>query len=106
MWESISQAPRWFEELEWTMDGKRLWSAIKHLNPTILTGVPDIFSSRIEKFNWCKRELGLEEAHHVDMAADGLIDHKSVNGNLPREDKTNVITCWSNNKYKECKHGS
>ena len=105
MWEGISQAPLWFEQLEWQMDGKRLWSAIKHLNPDILTGVPDIESSRIQKFNWCKRELGLEDtdAHHVDMAADGLTEeHKSVNGNFPREDKTNVITCWSNNKYKEC----
>ena len=112
MWEGISQAPRWFEQLEWQMDGRRLWNAIKHLNPDILTGVPEIKSSRVEKFNWCKRELGLEEAdaHHVDMAAygvDGMDDHQSVNGNFPREDKTNIITCWSNHKYKECnRHGS
>ena len=101
MWEGISRAPRWFEQLEWQMDGRRLWNAIKHLNPDILTGVPEIKSSRVEKFNWCKRELGLEEAdaHHVDMAAygaDGLDDHQSVNGNFPRDDKTNIITCWSN----------
>ncbi len=104
MWEGISRAPLWFEQLEWQMDGRRLWNAIKHLNPDILTGVPNIKSSRVEKFNWCKRELGLEEAdaHHVDMAADGLDDHQSVNGNFPREDKTNIITCWSNNKWKEC----
>lgn len=106
MWEGISRAPRWFEELEWQMDGRRLWSAIKPLNPDILTGVPDIKSSRVEKFNWCKRELGIKEAdaHHVDMAADGLDgldDHQSVNGNFPRNDKTNIITCWSNNKFKE-----
>lgn len=109
MWDGISRAPLWFEQLEWQMDGRRLWSAIKHLNPDILTGVPDIKSSRVEKFNWCKRELGLKDVdvHHVDMAADGLNDHESVNGNLPREDKTNIITCWSNNKYKECsRYGS
>mmetsp|Transcript_1886 Transcript_1886/g.4165 ORF Transcript_1886/g.4165 Transcript_1886/m.4165 type:complete len:346 (-) Transcript_1886:52-1089(-) len=109
MWDGISKAPLWFEQLEWQMDGRRLWSAIKHLHPDILTGVPDIRSSRVEKFNWCKRELGLspDRAHHVDMAAEGADDHASVNGNLPREDKTNIITCWSNNKYKECsKHGS
>ena len=46
MWEGISQEPLWFERLEWQMDGKRLWSAIKHLQPDILTGVPDIESSR------------------------------------------------------------
>lgn len=149
MWDSISQVPNWFDKLEWTMDGRRLWNTIKHLNPDILTGVPDIESSRIDKFNWCKRELGLDEqiVHHVDMAADGLEipilgvdvglpaiennvnnnnnddsyawddndhgcsqswtdDHLSVNGNVPRDDMTNVITCWSNNKYKECRTGS
>jgi len=161
MWDSISQVPNWFDKLEWTMDGRRLWYTIKHLNPDILTGVPDIESSRIDKFNWCKRELGLDDqiVHHVDMAADGLEipltggvldmdavmdvdvgvapvtennsnnsnnnddsyawddndhgcssswtdDHLSVNGNVPRDDKTNVITCWSNNKYKECRTGS
>eukprot|EP00536_Pseudo-nitzschia_multiseries_P000154 jgi/Psemu1/321481/estExt_fgenesh1_pg.C_30024 len=110
MWEGIASAPLWFETLEWQMDGRRLWSAIKHLRPDILTGVPgDVRSSRVEKFNWCKRELGLDEAlaHHVDMAAEGTNggdgdDHSSVNGNLPREDKTNIITCWSDNKHKEC----
>mmetsp|Transcript_4870 Transcript_4870/g.10079 ORF Transcript_4870/g.10079 Transcript_4870/m.10079 type:complete len:396 (-) Transcript_4870:16-1203(-) len=107
MWEGISRAPLWFEELEWQMDGRRLWNAIKHLNPDILTGVPELKSSRVEKFNWCKRELGIKDAdaHHVDMAAyglDGLDDHQSVNGNTPRDDKTNIITCWSNHKYKEC----
>ena len=141
MWDQISQVPNWFEKLEWTMDGKRLWRAIQHLNPDILTGVPDIESSRVDKLNWCMRELDLNDANHVDMAAEGLEivsmdtglesssssnnnndrnywddsnhgsslwidDHKSINGNLPRKDKTNIITCWSNNKYKECRIGS
>ena len=107
MWEGIAGSPRWFETLEWQMDGKRLWGAIRHLEPDILTGVPlMVRSSRVEKFNWCKRELGLldSDAHHVDMAAiaeDGGL-HTSVNGNLPREDKTNIITCWSSNKHLEC----
>ena len=141
MWDQISQVPNWFEKLEWTMDGKRLWRSIQHLNPDILTGVPDIESSRVDKLNWCMRELDLNDANHVDMAAEGLEivsmdtglesssssnnnndrnywddsnhgsslwidDHKSINGNLPRKDKTNIITCWSNNKYKECRIGS
>ena len=47
MWDRISRSsPGWFERLEWTADGKRLWNAIGILNPDILTGVPPIHSSR------------------------------------------------------------
>jgi hypothetical protein len=107
MWKNVARIPHWFEQLEWKQDGKRLWKAIKHLRPDILTGVPDIQSSCVDKYNWCKRELELEEVHHVDMAADGKrCAHESINGNSPREDATNVITCWSTNKYRECKSGS
>jgi hypothetical protein len=108
MWKNIAQTPHWFDRLEWKHDGKKLWNAISHLKPDILTGVPNIETSCVDKYNWCKRELQLDEAHHVDMAfADGpTVAHVSTNGNLPRDDTTNVITCWSNNKYRECKEGS
>jgi hypothetical protein len=105
MWKTIARAPQFFENLEWTNDGKHLWQAIRHLKPDILTGVPYPKTSRVEKFNWCKRELQLEEAHFVDYAA-GYKDHECVNGNTPREGSTNIITCWSNNKYKEARNGS
>jgi hypothetical protein len=101
MWKSIARANAFYENLSWTEDGQQLWRAIRHLGPDILTGVPYPKSSRTDKFNWCKRELGLDELNHVDMAA-GCRDHESVNGNLPREGVTNVITCWSNNKHMEC----
>ncbi|KAG7359736.1 hypothetical protein IV203_034834 [Nitzschia inconspicua] len=107
MWKNIARIPHWFEKLEWKKDGRRLWQAIKHLQPDILTGVPNIQTSCVDKYNWCKRELQLQDAHHVDMAADGRIcAHESINGNKPRDDTTNVITCWSTNKYRECKRGS
>lgn len=107
MWKNIARFPHWFEQLEWKQDGRRLWQAIKHLEPDILTGVPDIQTSCVDKYNWCKRELQLQDVHHVDMAADGKsCAHESINGNQPREDATNVITCWSSNKYRECKRGS
>lgn len=107
MWKNIAGIPHWFEKLEWKQDGRRLWQAIKHLKPDILTGVPNIQTSCVDKFNWCKRELQLQDMHHVDMAADGKsCAHESINGNRPKEDATNVITCWSANKAKECKRGS
>jgi hypothetical protein len=105
MWKHIARANAFYEHLDWTQDGKRLWKGIRHLRPDILTGVPYPKSSRVEKYNWCKRELGLEAVHHVDMAA-GYRDHESVNGNIPKEDATNVITCWSNNKHMQGGHRS
>ena len=105
MWKTIAKANAFYENLDWTQDGKRLWEEIRHLRPDILTGVPYPKSSRIEKYNWCKRELGLDHVNHVDMAA-GCRDHQIVNGNLPKEDTTNVITCWSNNKHLESNHRS
>ena len=105
MWKHVAQAKAFFEDLSWTSDGKELWNAIRHLRPDILTGVPSIQSSRREKYNWCRRELGLKDLHHVDMAA-GYDEHESMNGHLPREGVTNVITCWSNNKHLECRERS
>lgn len=105
MWKHIARANAFYEHLDWTNDGKRLWDGIRHLQPDILTGVPYPKSSRVEKVNWCKRELGLPKVNHVDMAA-GCRFHESVNGNFPKQDATNIITCWSNNKHMECGHGS
>eukprot|EP00339_Tiarina_fusa_P007486 CAMPEP_0117071756 /NCGR_PEP_ID=MMETSP0472-20121206/50462_1 /TAXON_ID=693140 ORGANISM="Tiarina fusus, Strain LIS" /NCGR_SAMPLE_ID=MMETSP0472 /ASSEMBLY_ACC=CAM_ASM_000603 /LENGTH=95 /DNA_ID=CAMNT_0004795495 /DNA_START=5 /DNA_END=288 /DNA_ORIENTATION=+ len=95
MWKHIARANAFYEDLPWTNDGKRLWNAIRHLGPDILTGVPYPKASRQQKYNWCKRELGVEELHHVDMAA-GHRDHEPVNGNVPKAGGvTNIITCWS-----------
>lgn len=105
MWKTIARANAFYENLDWTGDGQELWNAIQHLQPDILTGVPYPKSSRVEKFNWCKQKLGKAKLHHVDMAS-GYRDHEPVNGNLPEEGVTNVITCWSNNKFRESKQGS
>lgn len=106
MWTLIAKSnSRFFETLPWTRDGPKLWHAIRHLGPDILTGVPDLETSREEKFNWCRRHLGMQDYRHVDMAGDGY-RHNSVNG-TPKACKvndgpiTNVITCWSYNKHHE-----
>jgi hypothetical protein len=105
MWKNIARSNAFYENLDWTRDGQELWNAIQHLQPDILTGVPYPKSSRIQKFNWCKQKLGSAKLHHVDMAS-GYRDHEPVNGNLPEEGVTNVITCWSNNKFRESSYGS
>jgi hypothetical protein len=107
MWKHVARADAFYENLDFTYDGKDLWDAIRHLQPDILTGVPYPKSSRIEKYNWCKEKLGTDtrKFHHVDMAS-GYRDHAPVNGKVPEEGVTNIITCWSNNKAMECSYGS
>jgi hypothetical protein len=107
MWTRVEKSNSFFEHLTWAPGGKRLWRAIQHLQPDILTGVPVYQNSRTEKFKWCQRELGLdvEELLHVDMAGHWN-DHSCVNGVRRSERACNVITCWSLNKYHESGPGA
>lgn len=80
-------------------DAKLLWKELKSLpSVDILTGVPMSKNARIEKFAWCKRELGVE-VNHLDMAGSKSA-HVVVSGRR-RGDVVNVITCWSKNKHFE-----
>ncbi|GAX28560.1 hypothetical protein FisN_1Hh650 [Fistulifera solaris] len=99
MWQKVKEADAFFERLPWTRDGKRLWQAIRHLQPDILTGVPNHPSSRVEKLRWCERELGVQ-VNHIDMAGH-FRTHLNMNGRKVSTDKCNVITCWSDNKHYE-----
>lgn len=78
MWKRLAYTKDFFANLDWTSDGKELWNAIKHLNPTILTGVPWGNWAPRQKKEWCARELG------------GLVP---------------VITGFSRNKANHCKVG-
>ena len=98
MWARISKAELFYENLEWTSDGRELWDAIKHLNPDILTGVPNNQKFRAQKANWCQRELGTKTSH-VDMAGKKST-HQRVSGSK-KKNVVNVITCWSKNKHME-----
>eukprot|EP00579_Thalassiosira_antarctica_P033073 CAMPEP_0201991946 /NCGR_PEP_ID=MMETSP0905-20130828/673_1 /ASSEMBLY_ACC=CAM_ASM_000554 /TAXON_ID=420261 /ORGANISM="Thalassiosira antarctica, Strain CCMP982" /LENGTH=240 /DNA_ID=CAMNT_0048546503 /DNA_START=98 /DNA_END=820 /DNA_ORIENTATION=+ len=104
MWGGISKADQFYARLPWMSDGKVLWEELKCLSatPYILTGVPRSNKSRVEKFAWCKKELGIS-VNHVDMAGKKSA-HELVTGR--RKDKSgvvNVITCWSKNKHCESK---
>jgi hypothetical protein len=108
MWKRVAAADAFFERLPWAPGGRRLWQAIRHLEPDILTGVPVAHaSSRREKYAWCRRELGLthKKVSHVDMAGRRW-NHASVNGARKQDTMCNVITCWSNNKHYESGPGA
>jgi hypothetical protein len=107
MWKLIEQSStNFFADLPWMPGGQQLWNSIKTLNPTILTGVPDLKGSCQDKFHWCRTNLGMNgEYRHVDMAAK-FYRHASRNGvakacRQTESHVTNVITCWSYNKHHE-----
>lgn len=101
MWKSVREADAFFEHLGWTQEGRQLWSAIQHLSPDILTGVPIHPSSRAEKYRWCLRELGAE-FQHVDKACPYTHGHRLLSSDKSSsDDSAKVITCWSSNKHYE-----
>lgn len=58
MWRAAARARGFFTHLPWTPDGRALWEATRHLNPTVLTGLPMGGWAEPQKRAWCARELG------------------------------------------------
>lgn len=57
-WEPIDRAGITFwEDLNWTEDGKRLWDYVEKYGPTILSSPSRKNDSRVGKHAWVKREL-------------------------------------------------
>lgn len=57
-WKKIKEYPNFFENLEWTKDGKILWNYVKKYNPIILSGLPLGNWAYSQKMKWCQKELG------------------------------------------------
>ncbi len=58
MWPAIAGTKGFYDRLGWMPDGRELWSAVKDLNPVILTGLPMGKWAEPQKRSWCERELG------------------------------------------------
>ncbi|GKY94627.1 hypothetical protein MPSEU_000428200 [Mayamaea pseudoterrestris] len=123
MWLRVASMGSFFESLPWTSDGQKLWDAIRHLSPDILSGVPTSYhDARAQKVRWCERELGLPVSHldmagHMNMHAsvndgtrddgrftDGAAADAAKHGRSRRA-ALKVITCWSHNKHHESGSG-
>lgn len=93
-WEPIDKAGRKFwSDLEWMKDGKKLWSYIEKYNPEILSAPSDDVSSRVGKFDWVKREL---PGVHLNLRS---MEYKKEFANpqsiLIDDNETNVLD-WNN----------
>lgn len=61
-WKAINSVPTFFYDLELMADSRILYDAVKHLNPTILTGIPrnmDAFEN--QKHLWAEKHFGKEQ---------------------------------------------
>jgi hypothetical protein len=115
LWGSINRTPNFFEDLDWMVDGKTLWSSLVDAGycPDILTGVPRTLRSRPEKFRWCQRELiyafkdqnRTVRINHADYAgkkkAHACVSGVRLGGPKNEYCVVNVITCHSANKHRE-----
>jgi FMN phosphatase YigB (HAD superfamily) len=87
-WEPINNAGvKFWEDLDWMPDGKRLWKYIEKYNPIILSAPSNRDESRVGKQFWVKRELpGVHlylryAKHKIDFATPHsvLIDDRLPN---------------------------
>jgi hypothetical protein len=81
MWSACARHDNFFGTLELMDDqfgGMALWNAVKHVNPTILTGIPFGGWAPKQKREWAGRQFGFD---------------------VP------VITCWSKEKHTFGKPG-
>lgn len=81
MWRALAHHENFFGSLDLMDDiygGRALFDAVKHLNPTILTGIPFGGWAPKQKREWAGRTFGWD---------------------VP------IICCWSKEKYLHCKPG-
>ena len=85
MWKAVSNADRFFYNLEWMSDGQLLWSNIMHHNPSILTGIPYGGWAAQQKRDWCAERLDAQvevipcwsrDKHTFAVEGDILIDDR------------------------------
>ncbi|MEE8440694.1 MAG: hypothetical protein V3S41_03160 [Spirochaetia bacterium] len=58
MWPPLARTAGFYENLDWLADGRNLWTQVRSLEPTILTGLPFGTWAEPQKRAWCTRELG------------------------------------------------
>ncbi len=57
-WKPIDKAGiKFWENLEWMPDGKKLWKNIKYFNPILLSAPSSNYDSHKGKIKWVEREL-------------------------------------------------
>lgn len=89
VWKLIAKAGESFwSDMDWTVDGKDLWSFAKKYHPIILSAPLNDKASRTGKAVWVKRELGAhvklilaksKDKHHYATKNGILVDDRKDN---------------------------
>ena len=82
-----------FRALELMPDAQRLWDAVKHLKPTILTGCPFGNWAPPQKQEWATDKFGSQTRMITCMAKD-KIRHIENPGDVLVDDKTKFQAVW------------
>jgi len=96
MWHRI-EGTRFFAELDWTSDGKGLWTYLVGMGAAveILSGLPTGKvgkSAKKHKFEWCRKQLG------ADIRVNVCLSHEkaqySGHGRVLIDDRQELATAW------------
>jgi hypothetical protein len=102
MWPVLARTPGFYDRLSWISDGRELWNAVAHLEPTILTGLPMGKWAEPQKRSWCSRELGDEvpvitglSRHKAELALAWL-DENGLSERIPVlvDDRLSLAESW------------
>ncbi len=89
-WKALAAAPAFFEHLDLTPDAGQLFDAVRHLSPTILTGLPRGEWAAQQKRRWAARHfpgvpiittraaLKREHCHPGDALVDDWLRHRGL----------------------------
>lgn len=93
MWGVINKSNSFFETLPWMPRGREFWDKIKHLNPIILTGIPNGKHTAAEqKIRWCQRELSPDI--QVITCATKDKSNYCIPGAILIDDRPNNMKAW------------
>lgn len=92
-WEPINrEGYRFWINLDWTKDGKKLWNYIEKYNPEILSAPSRENDSRVGKHDWVKREL--PNTHLILRTAEHKIEFATPHSILI-DDLSKNIENWT-----------
>ncbi len=96
MWAVLKKTFDFYNKLNWTPDGKELWShliGLSNVTIQLLTGVPRGFKdAEGQKRAWCKRELG--EQFNVICCQTKDKPKYATTGAILIDDRLNIADKW------------
>lgn len=106
LWDLVRNDPeKFWGDMPWLPDGKKLWNYIKNLNPIILSSVGNSMTSKLGsegkkgKLRWIKRELGPEFMKTaIIVPSGGKEKYASPMSILIDDDDLKNVTPWMKNR--------